>query len=468
MLTSKIRTPVLGWGAFSVGQFHSWSKPTHFSLDGFFDLNHMPMPLQTNPACSSQWAAIGKDSWGVSMAPVLPTETEPTQPYAIPTRASHLDHITCGRQQTLAWSSRTGEMVVMGDNRHGQLALGFRSDEQYKSGPLITRVPDTYGRIVKVSSGCTHTILLTESGIAWSVGNNAFGQLGFTSPGLDHVFDLTPISLPSGDAITDIAAGDAMSLFVANGELWGCGRSSTSKPVRIPIVHPETGATHKAVAVAVGLPHATVITSDLTVWSFAGMPELGVQPPSHPLPIGTLPGPLVSINAGNAHTAFVCDVAGQKQGLLYGYNGEGQRGSGPGHWSTSVIPVISGIHKIACGGAFSICAGDGSPQDDVDTVSFPCPLAGKDAEERDSLLGEYNFLQLMNVARREEQNDDEYTRLRAWPERRPLRADHQSPVSPVVPPKLPHSPPQTPDWEQKAPDTSKPVEEPSARWDSLL
>ena len=93
---------------------------------------------------------------------------------------------------------------------------------------------------------------------------------------------------------------------------------------------------------------------------------------------------------------------------------------------------------------------------------------GRDAEERDSLLGEYNFLQLMNIARREESNQDEYTRLREWPERKPLATDHQSPVSPVQLPQVPNSPPQTPAWEPTAVGTSKAQDDVSSRWDSLL
>ena len=68
-----------------------------------------------------------------------------------------------------------GEIYVCGWNKNGQ--LGLPSQQQVDS-LTFSRVPSLLHRITKVSCGWNHTMVMSEEGVVYVWGSNAFGQLG--------------------------------------------------------------------------------------------------------------------------------------------------------------------------------------------------------------------------------------------------------------------------------------------------
>jgi alpha-tubulin suppressor-like RCC1 family protein len=86
-----------------------------------------------------------------------------------------------GTNHTLLLSD-VGKVFSFGDNREGQLGLGWIGQIHPEKGP-ITCVPDIVhrikqGRVGQISAGRGHSLALSEYGGMWAWGCNADGQLG--------------------------------------------------------------------------------------------------------------------------------------------------------------------------------------------------------------------------------------------------------------------------------------------------
>jgi alpha-tubulin suppressor-like RCC1 family protein len=86
-----------------------------------------------------------------------------------------------GTNHTLLLSD-VGKVFSFGDNREGQLGLGWMGQIHPDKG-AITCVPDIVheikqGRVGQISAGRGHSLALSEFGFMWAWGCNADGQLG--------------------------------------------------------------------------------------------------------------------------------------------------------------------------------------------------------------------------------------------------------------------------------------------------
>ncbi|MBR2446855.1 MAG: CotH kinase family protein [Clostridia bacterium] len=80
-------------------------------------------------------------------------------------------------QTMMAYLTLDGELYTVGSNSAGQLG---------RKGTSTDDVPgkvDFDGRIVDVSVGHDHMLVLDESGVLWGVGSNSYGQLGKSNEG---------------------------------------------------------------------------------------------------------------------------------------------------------------------------------------------------------------------------------------------------------------------------------------------
>ena len=113
-----------------------------------------------------------------------------------------------------------GAVFTCGRNDCGQLGLGDMAD---KKVPQL--VPNAPRDVTGLSCGQYHTVLLTESGIAYLCGKNDYGQLGLE--GFDNVKVFTKaVITPEGDGIKNICCGYYHSLFLShNGIVSGFGRN---------------------------------------------------------------------------------------------------------------------------------------------------------------------------------------------------------------------------------------------------
>jgi alpha-tubulin suppressor-like RCC1 family protein len=124
----------------------------------------------------------------------------------------------------------SGEVYTCGQNDQGQV-----TDE-----PDIPELPRpryfeslSNHKITSVACGLHHTIFLTATGCALSLGGNDCGQLGHSLGKHHHVapkvvnFSWTGSTRKTPVIITKIAAGDVFSLFLTTtGEVYGCGAAA--------------------------------------------------------------------------------------------------------------------------------------------------------------------------------------------------------------------------------------------------
>ncbi|KAL0478844.1 hypothetical protein AKO1_008246 [Acrasis kona] len=132
--------------------------------------------------------------------------------YNIP-RNKRFDVASCNNHTILLTSD--GELHTCGENAYGQLCY---TTEDTKSN-VFARVPGFYN-IVSATCGGNHTLFLTDSGEVFGSGHNCFGQLGSgqqlnqTTP-LKHAIDKKIIRMSTGFAHLIITTED--------GKLYGSG-----------------------------------------------------------------------------------------------------------------------------------------------------------------------------------------------------------------------------------------------------
>ncbi len=219
----------------------------------------------------------------------------------------------------------------------------------------------------QVAAGTTHTVVLTNGGLVWTVGANTNGQLGIgsTSPSLKT----TPVEVMSLTNVIAIAAGGTSSYaLLSNGTVkaWGSngsgqlGDGSTTQRTSPVSVSSLTSV----VAIAAGSTHALALKSDGSVWAWGlnSSGQLGNNSTTNsntPVQVTTLGYNVVAMAAADYHSHAVL-ADGSTWG--WGRNSSNELGDG-GNTSPRLVPVQTGttgtMTHIAAG-SFSGFAWDAS------------------------------------------------------------------------------------------------------------
>ena len=186
-------------------------------------------------------------------------------------------------------------------------------------------------RVVAVSAGGHHSLVLTADGAVWSWGRGAFGKLGHG----DTQLQLLPkkVEALAGRRVVAVSAGYSHSLAItADGAVWswgdgGEGELGHGDEQRQPLPKKiEALAGQRVVAVSAGGEYSLAITADGSVWScgFGGGGKLGhgdVQNQLLPKKIEALAGQhVVAVAAGWQHS-----LALAADGAVFTW-GRGERG----------------------------------------------------------------------------------------------------------------------------------------------
>ncbi|KAL8818107.1 MAG: hypothetical protein Q9191_008012, partial [Dirinaria sp. TL-2023a] len=184
-------------------------------------------------------------------------------------------------------------LYALGSNSNGQLGIGTYEDVS-EAKPCIVECDenDPPGMPIKISAGGSHTLLLFDSGILFSAGNNQHGQAGVkpranlssSSPDSDTNFtEITfPTELPkvklcstTWEASIIITLDDEVYSFGSgpNGEL-GTGLNNSSNLGRLPRIPPPD---ETIVNIASGIKHTVVVLSngDVYGWGDGRKGQLG-------------------------------------------------------------------------------------------------------------------------------------------------------------------------------------------------
>ena len=115
--------------------------------------------------------------------------------------------------------TESGDVYAAGDNNHGQLGTG---GTQGFSVPVKMDL-DAGSKAISAAAGCWFSLLLLESGAVYGVGLNSFGQLGVGS--IVYPADHTrPVKMQLAGRARSIAAGCTHSLvLLENGDAYATG-----------------------------------------------------------------------------------------------------------------------------------------------------------------------------------------------------------------------------------------------------
>jgi len=233
-------------------------------------------------------------------------------------------------------------LYAWGANSHGQLGLGFVS-EQVVHPTRVCELPDTVqeGSIKNVVGGGGHTFILTHQGRIFGAGWNSSGQVGDGTQ-VRSVPCFQQIRGLEGHQMTNVACGWHHSIGLSNkGRIWVWGSNShgqlglpkdevpySSLPICLEL--------HDVVSVAAGLRHTAVATKEGTVytWGSGNHGQLGhidsqgkvikLQPT--PKLVELIEGKVLSVVCGQ-NTTFGLTTEGQL--LAWGDNKWGQLAHDP-------------------------------------------------------------------------------------------------------------------------------------------
>ncbi|KAL5014995.1 hypothetical protein ScPMuIL_009265 [Solemya velum] len=132
--------------------------------------------------------------------------------------------VSCGRAHSLLLSDREG-VFALGNNAYGQCGRPIVDGELYRQSPAVHKVKDLPENICKVHCGQDHSLFLTESGELYSCGLGADGQTG-----LNNFMSVGRVQQVEGDIegtkIVDVMGkGDCTLALSEEGQLFAWGNS---------------------------------------------------------------------------------------------------------------------------------------------------------------------------------------------------------------------------------------------------
>lgn len=286
--------------------------------------------------------------------------------FEVPSLSSHL--VATGERHTLAVYS-DGTVWAWGDNSSGQLGDGTINSRHYRDP-----VPGLTDIAAVATRGYT-SVALSSNGTVWTWGENDELQLG-NGGSAGSTVPAQVLTAPHSPLLSVVAIASGYSHVLAlksDGTVWGWGAnwaghlgndSGNDSPYAIQILLANKTPLNHVVAIACGSDHNLALKDDGTVWTWGynGEGELGTgnldwQCPN-PTRVANLP-PIAAIGAGDTHS-----IAAAVDGAVWvwGDNGQGQLGvHGQGQFTPIQVVGLAGVTAVA-GGVFHSLAlkSDGS------------------------------------------------------------------------------------------------------------
>lgn len=207
-----------------------------------------------------------------------------------------------------------GKMMSFGSGAHGCLGTGERQDE---ASPVYMKAASAI-RVMQISAGCSFSLLLTDGGVVYGVGNNGNGQLGVGDRRSRTILSESSVR---GHGIAQISAGAHFSLLVTDdGQVMSCGDGASGQlghgsrenmlvPAVVRLFNEKKMQAH---SISAGADHSVCLSKDGSLFSWGrgcfGRLGLGHEKDAlEPTPIPDMENvtPL-AISSGGAHTLILC------------------------------------------------------------------------------------------------------------------------------------------------------------------
>ena len=261
-----------------------------------------------------------------------------------------------------------GNARAWGDNYYGQLGNGSSGTDTGRNIPGAVRYIDG---VKSMKAGCAHGIALKTDGTVRAWGDNAYGQIGDATVGIDSNVPVETYGLGN---VRAISAGCNHNLALKeNGTVWawgdnehgqiGNGFSGPGFYAHVPVKVASLGTGVKAIAA--GRDFSLALMKDGTVksWGYNGSGQLGNgtnTPRSEPGSVGNLSNVrAIATDSSAAHALALLEDGRVKS---WGDDEEGQLGNGvDGNVDQKPVAVVnlSGVKAIAAGDAHSLALLEG-------------------------------------------------------------------------------------------------------------
>lgn len=152
---------------------------------------------------------------------------EKTRPGLVSTIKDAVDVVAGGMHTAVL--TKEGEVYTFGCNDEGSLGrLVDEEEECFLPGKVALD-----GKIVQMSAGDSHTVVLTEDGkvYAWGTFRDSSGAIGLTKDGIQK----TPLRILEDQIVTKVSSGsDHIVALTASGEIFSLGNSEQGQLGRVP------------------------------------------------------------------------------------------------------------------------------------------------------------------------------------------------------------------------------------------
>ncbi|KAM6155397.1 RCC1-like G exchanging factor-like protein isoform 2-T2 [Rhynchocyon petersi] len=132
--------------------------------------------------------------------------------------------VSCGRAHSLILTDSEG-VLSMGNNAYGQCGRKVVEDEVYSGSHKVHRMQDFEGQVVQVACGQDHSLFLTDAGEVYSCGWGADGQTGLGHYNSSSVPTKLGGDLAGVNIIQVATYGDCCLAVSAEGDVFGWGNS---------------------------------------------------------------------------------------------------------------------------------------------------------------------------------------------------------------------------------------------------
>ncbi|KAI5764114.1 unnamed protein product [Gulo gulo] len=132
--------------------------------------------------------------------------------------------VSCGRAHSLILTDREG-VFSMGNNSYGQCGRSVVENEIYSESHKVNRMQDFDGQVVQVVCGQDHSLFLTDKGEVYSCGWGADGQTGLGHYNITSVPTKLGGDLAGVNVVQVATYGDCCLAVSAEGGLFGWGNS---------------------------------------------------------------------------------------------------------------------------------------------------------------------------------------------------------------------------------------------------
>ncbi|XP_063809808.1 RCC1-like G exchanging factor-like protein isoform X2 [Pseudophryne corroboree] len=132
--------------------------------------------------------------------------------------------VSCGRAHSLVLTDKEGVFSI-GNNSYGQCARQVIEGEIYSESQLIHRVRKLESRVVQVACGQDHSLFRTEQGEVYSCGWGADGQTGIGHYNISSVPTKLSGDLDGVNVVQVATYGDCCLAVSDKGDVYGWGNS---------------------------------------------------------------------------------------------------------------------------------------------------------------------------------------------------------------------------------------------------